>query len=1042
MSLSSISIKRPVLAIVMALTIVLFGIIGFNFLGVREYPNVDPPVITVVANYTGANADVIESQITEPLEESISGVAGIRTLSSVSREGRATITVEFNLDIDLEAAANDVRDRVSRAQRRLPPDADVPIVLKADADAVPIIFINIKSASRDLLELTDIANTVFKERVQTIPGVSEVQIWGSKDYAMRLWMDPAKMAAYQLTPLDVRNALMRENVELPSGRVEGQTMELTVRTMGRMETEEEFNDLIIKEEQGRIIRFEDIGYAELGPQNYRTVLRRDGTPMVGFVLIPQPGANYISIVDELFNRLDQIKKNLPEDISIGVGFDTSEYIRDSIAEVIQTILIALTLVIIIIFLFLRDWRSTFIPIITIPIALVGAFFFMYLFDFSINVLTLLGIVLAIGLVVDDAIVMLENIYAKIEQGLPAILAGIKGAREVFFAILATTVALVAVFIPVIFLEGLTGRLFKEFGLTLAGAVIISSFVALTLTPMLTTRFMRGKTQHSRFYIKTEPFFQKMALSYKKALTRFLERRYLAFVAVAVTVGLIFVFGLTLPRELAPLEDRSGLRLFATAPEGATFEYMDNYMMQLTELVEKNVPEKDALLSVTSPGFGAASSVNSGFMFLILNDPDERNRSQQEIADDLAGKVQQLTGARTFVVQQQSIGTRRAALPVQYVIEAPNFEKLREVLPTFLEEARKEPTFQFVDVNLKFNKPELQIQIDRNRANNLGISVMDVAETLQLALSGQRFDFFIMNGKQYEVIGQLQREDRDEPVDLKTLYVRNNRGQLIQLDNVVTMSEESSAPQLYRFNRYVSATVSAALARGKTIADGIEAMDGVADRVLDETFNTDLDGPSRDYVESASSLLYAFALALALIYLVLAAQFESFRDPFIIMFSVPLALSGALFALWYFGQTINIFSQIGQIMLIGLVTKNGILLVEFANQRKARGLSVMDAIRDAAEARFRPILMTSLSTILGILPIALAIGAGSESRVPMGIAIIGGLILGTFLTLFVVPAIYSYVSKEGAPTTEFEEEEEVAEKKELLPETYNSVETKN
>ncbi len=1014
MSLSSISIRRPVLAMVMSIVIVLFGIIGYNFLGVREYPNVDPPIITVTANYTGANADVIESQITEPLEESISGIAGIRTISSVSRDGRATVTVEFDLGIDLEAAANDVRDRVSRAIRRLPPDADNPIVQKADANASPIVFLNIKSDKRNLLELTDIATNTFKERVQTIPGVSEVQIWGSKTYAMRLWMDPAKLSAYGLTPLDIRNELLRQNVELPSGSVEGSATELTVRTISRLEDVQAFNNLIIKEDDGKIIRFKDIGFAELGPENLRTVLKRDAVPMVGLVLIPQPGANYISIVDEFENRLRQIEKDLPKDITLGIGFDTSKYIRESISEVGQTFMLAFLLVILIIFLFLRDWRTTVIPMITVPISIIGTFFIMYIAEFSINVLTLLGLVLAIGMVVDDAIVMLENIYAKIEQGMPPVAAGIKGSREVFLAIIATTLALIAVFLPVIFLQGLTGRLFREFGIVVAGAVSISSFVALTLTPMLTTKLLKGKTDHSRFYKRTEDFFLQLNKSYRGMLNKFLSRKKWAIIFVLVSFIVIVAFGMILPRELAPLEDRSGVRLFSVAPEGATYEYMDHFMDQVINLIDENVPEKEAIISVTSPGFGSSSSVNSGFIRLILKNPDDRKRSQMEIANQLSSQVKQLSAARTFVSQEQSIGSSRGALPVQYVIEAPNFERLREILPNFLDQARQDPNFQYVDANLKFNKPELRIEIERERAQSLGVSVIDIAQVLQLALSGQRFDYFIMNGKQYQVIGQLARESRDEPLDLRSLYVRNKRGEMVQLDNLVHIYEQSSPPQLYHFNRYVSATVSAGLAPGKTIGEGIAAMDRVAKQVLDESFRTDLAGPSRDFIESASSLEFAFVLALLIIYLVLAAQFESFRDPLIIMFSVPLALGGALFSLWYFGQTLNIFSQIGQIMLIGLVTKNGILIVEFANQRKANGLTVSEAIRDAAAARFRPILMTSLSTILGILPIALALGAGSESRIPMGIAVIGGLIIGTVLSLFIIPAIYLMISKEGAP----------------------------
>ncbi len=1012
MSLSAVSIKRPVLAIVMSLVITLFGIIGYTFLGVREYPNVDPPIISVSATYTGANADVIETQITEPLEESISGAEGIRFISSVSREGRSNIRVEFNLNRDLEDAANDIRDRVSRAMGRLPPDADNPVVTKSDADAVPIFNLNVTSPVRDLLELTDIATNVIKEKVQTIPGVSAVDIWGARLYAMRLWIDPARLAAYNLTPLDIQSALRRENVELPSGSVEGMTTELTVRTVGRLETVDDFNNLIVAENNGQIIRFKDVGYAELGPENLKTIMKRDNIPMVGVVLIPQPGANYIAIVDEFYRRIDQISKDLPQDISLEVGFDSSKYIRDSITEVVQTVLLALILVILIIFAFLRNVRTTLIPVLAVPISLIGAFFIMYLAGFSINVLTLLGLVLAIGIVVDDAIVMLENIYTKIERGVHSIPAGLHGSKEVFVAIIATTLALVAVFLPVIFLQGLTGRLFREFGIVLAGAVIISAFVSLTLTPMLTTRILKGKIQHGKIYLKTEVFFQGMTNSYRVWLEYFLARRKWSIVFMGISLLMIVLFGAMLPSELSPLEDRGQIRLNSTAPEGATFDFMQQFMDQMVNLVTEGVPEKEGIISITSPGWGSAST-NSGVITLILKDADQRQRSQQEIAADLSRRVSALSAARTFVIQAQSIGSRGGGLPVQYVLEAPTFEKLREVLPRFVDEARKDPAFQYVDENLKFNKPELRIEIDRQRARTLGVAVLDIAQTLQLTLSGQRFDYFIMNGKQYQVLGQMSRNDRDEPLDLKSLNVRNRYGQLVQLDNLVNISEQSSPPQRYRFNRFISATVSAGLAPGYTIGDGIAAMDRVAARILDETFDHDLAGASRDFMESSSSLAFAFVLALLIVYLVLAAQFESFRDPLIIMFTVPLALAGALLSLWYFNQTINIFSQIGLIMLIGLVTKNGILIVEFANQRKARGLSTYEAIVDASVTRLRPILMTSFSTILGTLPIALALGAGSESRVPMGIAVIGGLVFSTFLSLFIVPAIYTYITRAGS-----------------------------
>ncbi|HOI31242.1 MAG: efflux RND transporter permease subunit [Bacteroidales bacterium] len=1010
MSLSSISIRRPVLATVMSILIILFGLIGLVSLGVREYPSVDPPIITVSSDYVGANADVIESQITEPLEESINGIDGIRTITSVSRDGRSTITVEFDLSVDLEAAANDVRDRVSRALRNIPPDADPPIVSKADADATPIIFLNIKSEQRSLLELTEIAERTFKESLQTIPGVSAIQIWGEKRYSMRLWMDPIRLAAFDLSALDVRNALLRENLELPSGRIEGNTIELTVRTLSRLETPEEFNNLIIKEGQYGLVRFKDIGYAELAPLNERTILRRDGVPMVGNVVIPQPGSNHIDIADEFYRRVEKIQKDLPEDIELGIGFDNTDFIRDSIKEVEQTIYMAFVLVVLVIFFFLRDWRTTIIPVLVIPISLVGSFFIMYIANFSINVLTMLGLVLAIGLVVDDAIVVLENIYSKIEKGVRPLQAGIEGSAEIFFAVIATTVALAIVFLPVIFLEGITGRLFREFGVVLAGSVIISSFVALTLTPMLSTKILKKREKHNWLHQATEPFFQKLNSLYANALTAFLKVKWMAFVVIGLSALLIYGLGKNLPSELAPIEDRSGMRVVVTAPEGSTFEFMEDYVNEMIDAIQEEVPEIYSLVTVTSPGFGASSSVNTAFARLKLVEPDKRDRSQQQIANEVSARMSQLTAARSFVIQDQSIGTQRGGLPVQYVIQSNQIEKLREILPEFMEKVNQSPVFQVADLNLKFNKPELQISINREKARTLGVSAQDIAQTMQFALSGTRFGYYIMNGKQYEVIGQLERSYRNQPLDLKTLYVKNNVGEMIQLSNLVEIVEETNPPQLFRYNRYVSATVSANPVDGKTIGDGIAEMDRIAAEVLDDTFSTSLAGASKDFEESSSSLVFAFLLALVLIYLVLSAQFESFRDPFIIMFTVPLALAGAVLTLWYFGKTLNIFSQIGIIMLIGLVSKNGILIVEFANQRKAQGLNKIDAIHSASVARFRPILMTSLSTILGAVPIALALGAGSESRVAMGTAVIGGLTFATLLTLFVIPAMYAYVSE--------------------------------
>ncbi len=1009
------------LAIVMSITIIVFGVIGITYLGVREYPSVDPPIVNVSTSYAGANAETIESEITEPLEESINGIAGIRTLTSSSSEGSSNITVEFTLDVDLEAAANDVRDRVSRAQRRLPEDAEPPTVSKADADANPIIFLGIRSETRSLLDLSDIGANVFKEQLQTIPGVSSIQIWGDKRYSMRLWMDPDKLSALRVTPLEVRDALARQNVELPSGSIEGATTELSVRTMGRISTPEEFNNLVVREDANRLIRFRDIGYAQLAPENEKTVLRYNGIPMVGVVIIPQPGTNQVEIADEFYARLEHIKKDIPEDLELTIGFDNSQYVRASIAEVKETIFVAFGLVVVIIFLFLRDWRSTIIPVVAIPVSLIGAFFIMYVMDFSINVLTLLGIVLAIGLVVDDAIVMLENIYSRIEDGQEPMKAAKKGASEIYFAIISTTIALAAVFMPVAFLEDTTGRLFREFGIVVAGAVIISSFVSLTLTPMMASRMLKHRDRPNWFYRKTEPFFTALTDGYRGSLESFMRFRWVAFVLIFLSAGVIWWQFSTLQSELTPDEDRGGLRIQTTGPEGASFEFMDRYMSELSALVNDSVSGINSMTTMTR-------NSNSGFIRLRLVEKDKRDKSQQEIVDDLPRLLNQVPGARAFASGDKGLGGGRGAgQPVQYVVQAQSMAKLREIIPPFLEAARQDPTFNFVDVNLKFNKPELRVEIDREKAVSMGVSVRDVAQTMQLGLSGQRFGYFVRGGKQYQILGQVARENRSEPLDLRSLYVKNNSGQLIQLDNLIELKEESSSPQIYRFNRFASATFSATLTKGNTIGDGIEAMDVIAKDVLDETFQTSLTGQSRDFQESSGSLMFAFLLALGLIYLALAAQFESFRDPIIIMFTVPLALAGALLSLWYFDQTLNIFSQIGMIMLVGLVTKNGILLVEFANQKKEQGLSKLEAAKEAAVSRFRPILMTSLSTILGTLPIALALGAGSESRTSMGIAVVGGLIFATGLTLYIIPAVYSFFSSAEANVAMMEEKEEKQEK---------------
>jgi multidrug efflux pump len=1009
MNISSLSINRPVLSIVLSILIVLFGVIGFLFLGVREYPNVDPPVVTVSVSYTGANADVMESQVTEPLEESINGIAGIRSLTSSSSDGRSRITVEFELGVDMEAAVNDVRDRVSRAAHDLPPDIDPPTISKADADASPILMVTVRSDKRSLIELSAIANDMFRERLQTIPGVSDVGIWGEKRYAMKLLLDPARLAAHRLTPLDVKNALDRENVELPSGRIEGYGTELPIRTFGRLSTPEEFNQLIIKESEGSVVRLRDVGQAVLAPENERSIMRGDGgVPMVAVAITPQPGSNHIAIADAFYLRIAQISKDLPDDVQFKVGLDTTANIRKAITEVVETILIAFLLVLLVIFIFLRHWRTTIIPMLAIPISLIGSFFIMYLAGFSINILTLLAIVLSTGIVVDDAIVVLENIYKKIEKGMNPIEAGHRGSKEIIFAIISTTITLASVFLPIMFLQGLTGRLFREFGIVVAGSVLISAFVSLTLTPMMSARILHKSEHENKLFALSEKWFNQLISGYHSSLRLFTGRGWLAPLIMAVALAIIFGLGSLLRSELAPMEDRSRLVINSTAPEGTSYEAMYDYMDKLLAIAD-TLPEKDVIVSITAGGFGGGG-VNSGFIRISLVPPDQRKRTQQEIADALTKELRDYSFARTYVTQEQTIGGGRGrALPVQFVIQAPSFEKLRQVIPPFMEKARSSPVFQVVDLDLKFNKPELTVEIDRDRARVLGVTVRDIAQTLQLFFSGQRYGYFVLDGKQYSVIAQADRTNREKPMDLSSIYVRNSRGDLIQLDNMVSLSYRSSPPQLYHYNRYMAATVSASTEKGYTLGDGIKEMEKIAGEVLDETFSTSLAGTAKEYFESSNTLLFAFILALILVYLILSAQFESFRDPLIIMFTVPLALAGAILALWLFGQTLNIFSQIGIIALIGIVTKNGILIVEFANQRKAQGLSIREAVIDAATQRFRPILMTSLATVFGVLPIALALGAAAKSRASMGIVIIGGLLFSLGLTLYVIPSLYIRLS---------------------------------
>ena len=1005
MNISELSIRRPVLATVLTIIILLFGLIGYTTLGVREYPSVDNPIISVTCSYPGANAEVIENQITEPLEQNINGIPGIRSLSSTSQQGQCRITVEFELSVDLETAANDVRDKVSRAQRYLPRDCDPPTVSKADADASPILMVAIQSNTRSLLELSEIADLTVKEQLQTIPDVSSVSIWGEKRYSMRLWLDPVKMAGYGITPVDVKNAINDQNLELPSGSIEGNTMELTLRTMGQMHTAKEFNNIILKEQNGQVVRFSDIGYAELGPADIKSYMKMNGVPMVGVVVIPQPGANHIDIADAVYERMEQMQKDLPDDVEYTYGFDNTRFIRASIAEVESTVYEAFVLVIIIIFLFLRDWRVTLIPCIVIPVSLIGAFFVMYVAGFSINVLTMLAVVLSVGLVVDNAIVMTENIYIRIERGMKPFEAGIEGAKEIFFAVISTTITLAAVFIPIVFMEGTSGRLFREFSFVVAGSVIISSFAALTFTPMLATKLLKHREKQNWFYRKTEPFFEGMNRVYSRSLNAFLRKRVIAIPFTIITLVLIGYLWGEIPAEMAPLEDRSQINIRTRAAEGSSYEYIRDYTEEINTLVDSIVPDAAFVSARVSSG--------SGNIQITLKDIKERDYTQMQVAEQISKAIRTHTKARSFVQQQSSFGGRRASMPVQYVLQAVSIEKLQEVLPEFLAQVYDNPTFQMADVDLKFSSPEMRVTINRDKAGTMGVSVRDIGETLQYGLSGQRMGYFYMNGKQYEILGQINRQQRNQPANIKSIYIRSDKGEMIQLDNLVEFIEAVAPPKLYHYNRFISATISAGLAEGKTIGDGLDEMDKIAANVLDDTFRTALSGDSKEYRESSSSLMFAFILALVLIYLILSAQFESFKDPFIIMLTVPLAIAGALVFMYFGDITMNIFSQIGIIMLIGLVAKNGILIVEFANQKQEAGEDKMQAIRDAALQRLRPILMTSASTILGLLPLAFASGEGSNQRIAMGVAVVGGMLVSTFLTMYIVPAIYSYISTNRA-----------------------------
>lgn len=1030
MSISSLSIKKPVLSGVFSLLLIILGIVGWKQLGVREFPLTEPPVISVITFYPGASPDVIASKLTRPMEESIAEASGIRTISSESREQVSIISIEFNREVDLEDALNDVRDKVAKSRKQLPADVDPPIVQKASSPDNLVAFLEVESDTKDIKEVSHLASTTIKDKMQSIPGISNVAIVGEHKYAMRLRFDPSKLASYQLTPADIRQALIRENIDLPAGRIEGSNSELSIRTMGRLTSVNDFEDMLIKQVGSTVIRLKDIGSAELGEVNERTAIINETGNLnrvgVGVAIQIQRGANAIEVVDEFYKRLDELRKEVPSEYRLIIGFDYTNSVRESIKEVEETLLIAFGLVVLIIFLFLKDWRSTIIPVLAIPVSILSAFFIMYVAGFSINILTLLGLVLAIGLVVDDAIVVLENIYKKIEEGMTPIQAAFKGSREIYFAVISTTITLAAVFLPIVFMGGISGQLFKEFAIVVSGSVMVSAFVALTLTPMLSAYFLKKKVRPSWFYRVTEPFFIRLNNAYSGLLNSFMKARWLAWVFLAVTAALIYFVGKGLPSELAPIEDRSNMNLIAVAPEGVSFDYMKKHMIEVGKYVNDSTDGLYQTYSMVAISFiPAPAPMNVAVQSIYLKDPKDRKHSVQDLYNQYGAASGQFRGFLLFPYLPPTIGSRYGGgMPIQFVLQSQNLDTLTAVLPKFLAAARQSKKLMFIDADLKINKPEVKINIDREKAALMGVSMEEVAHTLQLSFSGQRYGYFLRDDRQYEVIGQLDREYRNDKSDLSAIYVRSASGKMIPLNNLITTEESVSPAAIYRYDQHTSATVSAAMAPGVSLAEGIQEIEKIKKEVLGETFKASLAGQSRDYTESQGNIIFTLILALLLIYMILAAQFGNLLDPLTIMLTVPMAITGAILSLSWFGQSLNVFSQIGIITLIGLITKNGILIVEFANHLKNTGLSKRDAAIQAAEQRFRPILMTSLAMIFGALPIALTV----NSRQSLGIVIVGGLVFSGILTLFIIPAVYSYLSSKKGEKVITEEDTEA----EILP----------
>ena len=999
MKLSDLSIRRPVLASMLSLALILFGIIGYLQLSVREYPDVDPPIISVTTVLPGANPQVVESAVTEPLEDELSTVPGVRTLTSSSGEEQSNITLEFTLDRDVDDAAQDVRDRVSRVRGRLPQDIEEPVIAKQEADAQPFFWMALGGENYDLLRLSDIADRIVKTRLQSLPGVGRVFIAGERRYSMRVWLSAAQLSARQLTVQDVEAAIRSRNIEIPAGRIESDRREFSVRSLGELKTPIEFAELVVPNDAGQIVRLKDLGRVELGPRDDRSSLRYNGTPAVALGVVRQSKANLIDVADAIREALPGIQRDLPAGVKLEVGFDTSIFVKRSISEAQDTLVLAGVLVVLIIFIFLRNLRATIIPALAIPTSIVSTFAVMYFLGFSINNFTLLALTLAIGIVVDDAIIVLENAYRHQEELKEAPeAAATNGTREIAFAVIATTVALVAVFTPLAFLQGNTGRLFNEFGIAVAGSVIVSGFVALTLTPMLCAKILRVPQRHGRLYQALEQGFHAIAHGYTRTLRAALGYRWLVVAgAIATVVVAVLVFR-SLEREFVPPEDRGFFPVIVLAPEGSTLEYTDGYQRQVEAILGRTA-DVESYFSITG---GFMGSPSRGIVFTRLADWADRDRSVQDVIEEVQPQFFGIPGIFAFANNPPAFGW---GSPVNYVVQHPDFQALTKGMDTMVTRARQIAGLINVDTDLRVNKPELNVSFDRDRAEDLGVPVGDVAGTLQTLLGGRRVTTFTRNSKLYDVVVQLDPRERATPSDMSGLYVRGRNDQLIQMSAVTRVEEGVGPLRLNHFNRVRSFTLTANLAPGFTLGAAIDSLDALAAEVLPAGSTTKLAGESRELDESGSSLYFAFGLALVVVFMVLAAQFESLLHPFTVLLSVPLAVTGALLALLVTGSTLNLYSQIGMILLIGLVTKNSILLVEYTNQLRERGLGTSDAVLESGRIRLRPILMTSVSTIISAVPVALGLGAGSISRRPLGYAIVGGVLFSTVLTLFVVPVAY-------------------------------------